>query len=212
MVAPDEPRVQGNTRERLLRAGLSLFALQGFRATTVGQIEAAVGLQPRRGALYRHFPSKQALLDESVRRHLAAVDAGRDRLLTLPTDDRPSALRALGHLVLDELGAQRHITAILERDGDRLPELRSMFRGRVSDAAYRAVADVMGRWLGERDGVDAESMAVDALGSLVNLRRSTWTFGDPPLGLDDERFIAQWADRWALILAQPPDGDDASGC
>jgi AcrR family transcriptional regulator len=57
------------TRERLLREGLRLFAEHGFAGTSVGAIEAAAGLQPRRGALYRHFASKEALLAAAVQRY-----------------------------------------------------------------------------------------------------------------------------------------------
>ena len=45
----------GSTRQRLLDEGMRLFAERGFRATGVGDIEAAAGLQPRRGALYKHL-------------------------------------------------------------------------------------------------------------------------------------------------------------
>lgn len=30
------------------------------------------------------------------------------------------------------------------------------------------------------------------VGALVNLRRSTWTFGQPPAALDDERALNAW--------------------
>lgn len=65
-----------STSDRLLVAGMELFAERGFRATTVGDIEAAVGLAPRRGALYKHFASKQALLEAAVRSHIDAAAAG----------------------------------------------------------------------------------------------------------------------------------------
>ncbi len=55
---------------------MRLFAERGFRATSVGDIEGAVGLVPRRGALYKHFPSKQALLEAAVRAHLDSAAAG----------------------------------------------------------------------------------------------------------------------------------------
>ena len=45
------------TRERILLAARRLFAEQGYKGTSVGEIEAAAGLSPRAGALYKHFPS-----------------------------------------------------------------------------------------------------------------------------------------------------------
>jgi AcrR family transcriptional regulator len=41
---------------------MRLFSTKGFEATSVSQIEAAAGLSPGSGALYRHFASKEALL------------------------------------------------------------------------------------------------------------------------------------------------------
>lgn len=50
------------TRARLVDAALELFARQGFDATTVRQIAAAVGV--RDSAIYAHFAGKQAIYDE----------------------------------------------------------------------------------------------------------------------------------------------------
>src|SRR2546423_8203101 len=72
MITEARPRRQP-TKQRLLEAGVSLFAEKGFRETTVGEIEAAVGLEPRRGALYRHFQSKEALLEEALEQNLATL-------------------------------------------------------------------------------------------------------------------------------------------
>ena len=50
---------------------MRLFAAQGFRGTTVGEIEAAAGLAPRAGGLYKHFRSKEEVLEAGIDRHLA---------------------------------------------------------------------------------------------------------------------------------------------
>jgi AcrR family transcriptional regulator len=49
---------------------IRLFGEQGYAATTISQIEAAAGLSPGSGGLYRHFPSKDALLAEGVRQQI----------------------------------------------------------------------------------------------------------------------------------------------
>lgn len=48
------------TRERILVEAASLFRVRGFAATTMRNIATASGLTP--GALYWHFPSKEAIL------------------------------------------------------------------------------------------------------------------------------------------------------
>src|SRR5437660_12615728 len=108
------------TKQRLLDAGVRLFAEKGFRETTVGEIEAAAGLEPRRGALYRHFPTKEALLQAALERHLqslADADAARE---DVPTGDVRAEALLMGRWLLGELDRERAIVRILEHDGARL--------------------------------------------------------------------------------------------
>ncbi|UFS98856.1 TetR/AcrR family transcriptional regulator [Nocardia huaxiensis] len=50
----------GQTRERIVRAAMELFAEKGFHATSVAEIGDRAGIQ--RGALYYHIGSKEELL------------------------------------------------------------------------------------------------------------------------------------------------------
>ena len=65
-----------NRVKPLLDAAASQFAAKGFRAATIRDIAAIVGMLP--GSVYYHFPSKQALLlavyYEAVRRTSAQLD------------------------------------------------------------------------------------------------------------------------------------------
>ncbi|MHB8463726.1 MAG: TetR/AcrR family transcriptional regulator [Acidimicrobiales bacterium] len=183
------------TKQRLLDAGVRLFAENGFRETTVGDIEVAVGLQPRRGALYRHFPSKEALLQAALEQHLESIADVEPALDNLPSADRRVEALTMGRWLLAELDREQPIVRILEQDGDRLAALRDSFRQSLVDAGYLMTASMVHRWLGDTGGaVDVEVVSVVLLGALVNYRRSTWTFGTSPLGVDDERFLSTWAD------------------
>lgn len=51
------------TRERLLEAARELFTTTGYHATTTPMIARRAGVAE--GTIYRHFPSKQALLNAS---------------------------------------------------------------------------------------------------------------------------------------------------
>ena len=55
-------RAQGKarTRQRFLDAAAHLFADRGFHAVSIGELGTAVGVSGP--ALYRHFPSKDAML------------------------------------------------------------------------------------------------------------------------------------------------------
>jgi len=183
------------TKQRLLDAGIRLFSEKGFRETTVGHIEAAAGLQPRRGALYRHFPSKEALLQVALEQHLETVANSGAVLEQLPSADMRAEVLTMGRWLLAELDREQPIVRILEQDGDRLAKLRDSFRRSLVDAGYVVTAGMVKGWLGDAAGtVDVEAVSVVLLGALVNYRRSTWTFGTSPLGIDDERFLSTWAD------------------
>lgn len=69
------------TRDRLVRAALELFTTQGYHASTTPQIAAKAGVAE--GTIYRHFESKEHLLNELFR---AAV-----RLLVSFVEQAPSA-------------------------------------------------------------------------------------------------------------------------
>jgi AcrR family transcriptional regulator len=194
MITPRDDTRQP-TRERLLDAGVRLFAERGFRETTVGEIEAAAGLRPRRGAMYRHFPSKEALLEAALERHLATVSAPDPAADARPLTDLRSEALVLGAWLLAELDREEQMVRILEHDGDRLPALRDAFRERIVDAGYAATAQVVARWIGgTADDADVRSVSVVVLGALVNYRRSAWTFGGAPFAVDQQAFLTAWVE------------------
>jgi AcrR family transcriptional regulator len=187
--------VQRSTKQRLLDEAARLFAERGYTATSVGDIEAAAGLQPRRGALYKHYASKLDVLRAIVRRHIESVDRAAVALEGLPLTDLRAEALMMGRWLLDELDRQRALTHILEQDGHRIPEMRDAARDHISDAGYRSACALLERWLdGRRPGTDAASVAVCLVGAVINYRRSSWTFGAPPIGLTDDRFLDGWGD------------------
>jgi AcrR family transcriptional regulator len=187
---------------------MRLFAEKGFSATSVGDIESAVGLQPRRGALYKHFPSKEALLQEAVRHRLDEVAVGAAQLQALDlaiTSAEPELLRpiavALGQWLLAELDRLRDLTQVIEHEGRRLRKLRNQVRREVVDTGNAAAAQLLRAAVpGHRD---PEATAVIFIGALTGVRRAEWTYGAPPLGVDDDRAVAAWADLLLSLVSGP---------
>ena len=206
----------GSTRSRLLDAGMALIAQRGFKAVTVGEIEAAVGLAPRRGALYKHFPSKQALVEAAIDERISRVAdlsslvdwfAGEEAR----TDYRASLL-LLARAVLEELDREKHISQIIEKDGDRFPALRERMRTEMVEPGFHYTEAAFRSWLdgGEPDGSESDGCQVDApdvpavaavmLSALVHHRRQEWLLGVPPHNIETDRYLEAWADITLRVL------------
>jgi AcrR family transcriptional regulator len=59
--SPPRKRDPDGTRQRLLRAALEMYGTDGFLATTTPELARRAGIAE--GTIYRHFPSKEALLN-----------------------------------------------------------------------------------------------------------------------------------------------------
>lgn len=198
------------TRDRLVKQAMRLFAERGFRATTVGEIEAAAGLVPRSGGLYKHFPSKRALFEEGVERHIRGAERMERVVDLLPIGDLRSELTLLARWLLGELSSEREVVVLIEKEGAAFPELRDRFFQEVVQRGYGYAAQFAQRWLKAipgGDAVDAEALACLAVGAIVAYRRTEWTFGGDPLGVDEERFVQTYVNVFALLAGREGGGD-----
>ncbi len=198
------------TRDRLVVEAMRLFAERGFRATTVGEIEEAAGLVPRSGGLYKHFPSKRALFEEAVDRHIRGAEGIQRVIGLLPIGELRSELTLLARYLMGELASEREVVVLLEKEGGSFPELRERFFKEVVQRGYEYAAEFAQRWLKSIPGgdtVDAEALACLAVGAIVAYRQTEWTFGRNPLAVDEERFVQTFVDVFTR-LASAEGGSD----
>ena len=96
------------TRQRLVRAALELFTTQGYHDTTTGQVAKKAGVAE--GTIYRHFDSKQHLLNELYRgaARWATRTAQEADGAPLPVRDR------LGQLAQRLVGGAVHEPAVVQ--------------------------------------------------------------------------------------------------
>lgn len=192
------------TRERILDSALRLFAKRGYEATTVGEIEAATGLAPRSGAMYKHFASKRALVDAALAERFGAVDDLDERLTLMPQGDLRSELAFAARLSLQELEREGDLCRIVMREGGRFPELRDAFhagivqRGHgIAVAWLRARAESLGRPLG-----DVEAVAQVMTDALVGYVLQHHMFGPEAISVERERVLDAWV-QLGMALLQP---------
>ena len=181
------------TRERIVTEAMRLFAERGFRGTTVGDIEEAAGLAPRAGGLYKHFRSKEEVLEAGIERQVSGIVLIEPALDALPLGDPRAELMTIGRWTLDELGSEMPLMKVVQKDGDRFPELVAKVRDRIIARGHRQGVAVVGRLFGHvLDDRQVAALASVALGSLVGYRIEETMFGPRPVSEDD--YLAAWVD------------------
>jgi len=181
---------------------MALFGERGYRGTTVGAIEQAAGLAPRRGGLYRHFPSKQEVFTAAVSRYASRFRSLEDLLDTLDFDDEHATLTQLAQFALAGLAAEADLFRLLQRDGPDFPDLTRLVHEQLVQPGYGFAIAVFTRLLQARGlpGEDAAALAAIALGSLVHFREDEALYRKTPAGATEEQFVATWVDTWLRVL------------
>ena len=190
------------TRERILDAATELFGSKGYAATSVGDIEAAAGLSPRSGALYKHFPSKRELLFETVRRRGTQVGEINELVDAEMLGDARAELHVMGRMLMREIANDLPAFRIVMRESDNFPELKDEFNERVVRRGHGQAVE----WLNlvaERTGVDAdfEAIAVLLFAPIIEYRIIETILGRPPMDVDEARFLPVWERAAVALLA-----------
>jgi AcrR family transcriptional regulator len=191
-----------STRERIVSEAIRLFAERGFNGTTVGDIERAAGLAPRSGGLYKHFASKEAVLEAAAERHVGEIEAVRAMIDLRPLGDLRAELTLVARFTLAELRAERPLIKIVQKDGDQFPHLMKLVRERIIKKGHETANLVMGRIL-EQNGVAVEDptpLASVALAMLVGRDVEQMMFQHDPGGLSEDEFIEAWVEVWSTFV------------
>ncbi len=173
---------------------MDLFGENGFRGTSITQIETAAGLTPGAGGIYHHFRTKESVLEAGLKRHLDRVLALRDiTMLMKGLGDLRSELTVVARYILAELNNETAFMRILATESRARPHLLD---GAVDQLLRKSFSGFAG-WLTEEANIDiarAEAIAAVALGALLSSRILPALFGVSPTDVDDETFIHTWVD------------------
>lgn len=192
----------GVTRQRIIEEAARLFSSQGYTATSVADIQLACGLTGGSGALYKHFGSKQAVLEAIVAQHLESIADGRRDLDPVIPDDTRAALELVGRAIWATMEHNRDALRIIFRDLDQFPDLLDEMWQGVVGGLYQGAAE----WI--RQGVAAGRMTVadpDAtasvlLASLTYYQILNAVIGRTPGDVGKEEFFAAWVDHAVTTL------------
>ncbi|GGP16786.1 TetR/AcrR family transcriptional regulator [Nonomuraea glycinis] len=203
------PPVTTSTRARIIDEALRLFAERGYAATSVAEIEAAAGLSPGAGGLYRHFRSKYEVLSAAINEHAARtrtqVADGLAELSGMETSvDLEVRLSRLCRAGLAKVREESELTRVFFRDLSQFPELVAVVREGLLQPMFDAITTWFGSQPEYRDAeVDWASIGAVLGGAVVHYRLFQETVGLTPGNTEKDRFVSAWV-RLAVGLLPSP--------
>jgi AcrR family transcriptional regulator len=156
----ERPRRRGrDTRERILREAACLFATRGFGGASARDIAAACGVSD--AALFYHFSSKQAMLDELAAGICAAVRS------IPPADATVAAAVHAAAATVREPMLRPHVARALFRSA--LEDDRGVIEtlGRLRVALVRAVRPIVEPLVGAQAAPVAEAVVLVLAGAIL---------------------------------------------
>ena len=194
-----------STRDRIIAEAMRLFAQRGYRGTSIADLEDAAGLSPGSGSLYTHFRSKEEVLAAAVEQTALLADTGYAAFDLLPLGDLRAELTLIGRGSLLVMDTCADLIRVIDKESDQFPGILADARARIFDRAYSWFSQLLRTKAkdGEIVDVDFEAVAAIWLGALKDYWGAKTILGDPPAGLDDDRFIAAWVDTLMTVLEPP---------
>jgi len=180
-----------DSRQEILRAAARLFQEQGYHATSMNDVAAALKLS--KGGLYHHFQSKDEILFQ-IMNH--AMDITQERVINPARSirDPEERLRTLIRLHIDVVLSvrDREITVMLHENHPLPPALRRRINARKKDYIHfveGVIADVQ-RVKHSKPVVDPKAAAFALLG-MVN-----WIYQwyKPEGSLREEDLVRQYTE------------------
>ncbi|BBX36579.1 TetR family transcriptional regulator [Mycolicibacterium mageritense DSM 44476 = CIP 104973] len=181
------------TRDRLVTEAMRLFSEQGYRATSVAQIEAAAGLAAGSGALYHHFKSKESLLEAGIDRQLDRRRAMHDiRAMFAGLGDLRTELTLLGRYLLNVIDDESQLLQIAARTPtDRAARLNDAYAALI-DGLYTELDDWIHGWAPTMDSAESRTIATLGINALLGKRATAMFFHAEAAEAPDDRYLAEW--------------------
>lgn len=183
-------------REQLLQAAADLFSAKGYHAVGIDDIGAAAGISGP--GVYRHFPSKVAILEALCDRALDSMLEGARGIPATHTEPA-GALEALVDLHVDFAVARRALLGVWVREQRALSDdVRRSLRRRLRayEQPWREVLAQL------RDDLAAEEIAVAVTATLSML--NTAAIVDADVSAERLSRLLRRMALSALLARRPP--------
>ena len=92
--------MEKNTKEKILEEALKLFARSGYMGTSMNDIASQLGVT--KAALYKHYSSKQEILDSIVER-MNQMDQERSKEYKMPEGEMEEVIEGYKNIALEKI-------------------------------------------------------------------------------------------------------------
>ena len=168
----------GNTKERILETALELFAQSGYLGTSMSDI--AGELKITKGALYKHYTSKQEILSSIVER-MNKMDYERAEEYEMPEAEPDGFAEAYLHTPIEKIRAysmaqfdhwtKEHFPSnfrkMLTLEQYRDPEMAKLYQNYLAEGPLRYMEAVFSGIVENNE--DAKQIAMDFYGPIFLL-------------------------------------------
>ena len=167
-----------NTKEKILEEALKLFAQSGYMGTSMNEIASGLGVT--KAALYKHYSSKQEILDSIVER-MNQMDAERTKEYEMPHGDMEEVIAGYKNTAVEKI---RQFTKVqflhwtedefsccfrkmLTLEQYRDPEMAKLYQNYLAEGPLRYIEAVFSGIAESSE--DAKQLAVDFYGPIFLL-------------------------------------------
>lgn len=167
-----------NTKEKILEEALKLFAQSGYMGTSMNEIALRLGVT--KAALYKHYSSKQEILDSIVER-MNQMDAERTKEYEMPHGDMEEVIAGYKNTAVEKI---RQFTKVqflhwtedefsccfrkmLTLEQYRDPEMAKLYQNYLAEGPLRYMEAIFSGIAESSE--DAKQLAVDFYGPIFLL-------------------------------------------
>lgn len=195
-----------NTKERILEEALRLFAQSGYMGTSMNDIADQLGVT--KAALYKHYKSKQEILDSIVEK-MNQMDRERVKEYDMPEGNMEEVIEGYQSTALDKI---RQFTKVqflhwtqeefpccfrkmLTLEQYRDPKMTKLYQKYLSGGPLTYIEEIFGGFTGDQK--EAKQLALDFYGPIFLLYSIYDGAADKEMIVE---MVEQHVDRFSEVL------------
>ena len=169
---------ENNTKERILEEALKLFAQSGYMGTSMNDIADKLGVT--KAALYKHYKSKQEILDSIVEK-MNQMDMERVKKYEMPEGNMEEVVKGYQSMALDKIKQFTKVKFLhwtqeefpccfrkmLTLEQYRDPELTKLYQKYLSGGPLAYIEEIFGGFTDNDQ--EAKQLALDFYGPIFLL-------------------------------------------